>query len=71
MIENWTVCSAVGSVQRVREQMEQFVALTGADELMCVSAVYDHDKRLESFRLTAELAEALPQTSRLEKLVSS
>lgn len=70
MIENWTVCSAVGSAQRVKEQMAQFIALTGADELMCVSAVYDHDRRLESFRLTAELADALPQTPGLGKVAS-
>jgi luciferase family oxidoreductase group 1 len=53
MIDNWTVCSAVGTPQSVRQQMEEFVERTGADELMCVSAIHDHNKRLQSFRLAA------------------
>ncbi len=53
MIDNWTVCSAVGTAQSVRQQMEAFVEQTGADELMCVSAIHDHNKRLQSFRLAA------------------
>ncbi len=62
MIDNWVMCSAVGSPARVKERMAQFLEHTGADELMCVSAIYDHDKRLKSFRLTAELAAELEQT---------
>jgi luciferase family oxidoreductase group 1 len=55
MIANWIQCSAVGSPGTVRAKLEQFIEQTQVDELMCVSAVYDHDKRLESYRLTAEL----------------
>lgn len=56
MIENWTVCSAVGSPAQVKAKMQEFIDYTGADELMCVSAIYEHDKRLKSFELTAQLA---------------
>ncbi len=56
MLANWTVCSGVGSPETVRAKMQTFIEQTGADELMCVSAIYDHSKRIESFRLTAELA---------------
>ncbi len=56
MLANWTVCSGVGSQETVQRRMQEFIEQTGADELMCVSAIYDHAKRIESFRLTAELA---------------
>ena len=55
MIENWIQCSAVGSPDTVKAKIEDFIERTQVDELMCVSAVYDHDKRLESYRLAAEL----------------
>ena len=55
MIENWIQCSAVGSPATVKAKIEEFIEQTQVDELMCVSAVYDHEKRLESYRLTAQL----------------
>ena len=45
--------SIVGSPQTVRAGMEALVAETKADELMIVSDVYDHAKRLRSFELIA------------------
>ena len=53
MLEMITTCSAVGSVDSVAEQMAGFLARTEADELMCVGSIYDHEKRVESFRLAA------------------
>ena len=32
----------------------QFLMRTGADELMCVSSIYDHDTRVRSFSLALE-----------------
>ena len=46
--------SIVGSPETVRAGIEALVAETGADELMIVSDVYDHAKRLRSFELIAE-----------------
>jgi luciferase family oxidoreductase group 1 len=46
--------SVIGSPDTVRAGMEALVAETGADELMIVSDVYDHAKRLRSFALIAE-----------------
>jgi len=46
--------SIIGSPQTVREGLEALVAETGADELIIVSDVYDHQKRLRSFKLIAE-----------------
>ena len=36
---------------------QAFVDLTAADELMVVSAIYDHAARLRSFEILAEIAE--------------
>jgi luciferase family oxidoreductase group 1 len=43
----------VGSPDMVRAGIEALVAETGADELMIVSDVYDHEARLRSFELIA------------------
>ena len=45
--------SAVGSPATVRAGVEQFRELTGVDELMVVSAIYDHAARLRSYELLA------------------
>jgi len=46
--------SAVGGPRRVREQIADFVARTGADELMIASAMFDHDARKKSLTIAAE-----------------
>ncbi|MEP4484263.1 MAG: LLM class flavin-dependent oxidoreductase [Halioglobus sp.] len=46
-------CSAVGSPETVSTAMSSFIASTGADELMLVSSIYDHQKRLRSFEIAA------------------
>ena len=48
-------CSAVGSPATVEAQMSAFIETTGADELMLVSSIYDHDKRVRSLELAAGL----------------
>jgi luciferase family oxidoreductase group 1 len=45
--------SAVGSRATVRVAVEQFLELTGVDELMVVSAIYDHAARVRSYELLA------------------
>ncbi|MEQ8314844.1 MAG: LLM class flavin-dependent oxidoreductase [Gammaproteobacteria bacterium] len=61
MLRMITSCSAVGSVQSVAEQMRAFLERTGADELMCVGSIYDHSKRVESFRLAAQARDSLSE----------
>lgn len=51
--------SIVGSPETVRIGVEALVAETGADELMIVSDVYDHEKRLRSFELIASAGAAI------------
>jgi luciferase family oxidoreductase group 1 len=50
--------SIVGSVATVRDGLAALIDETGADELMIVSDVFDHDQRLRSFELIAEAAPA-------------
>ncbi|HET6669637.1 MAG TPA: LLM class flavin-dependent oxidoreductase [Pyrinomonadaceae bacterium] len=47
--------SIVGSAETVRRDLESFVALTKADELMVVSSLYDHAARIRSYELVAPL----------------
>ncbi len=46
--------SVVGTADTVRTGLQAFVAETGADELMIVSDVYDHQARLHSVELIAQ-----------------
>ena len=48
--------SVVGSKETVRAGMERLIAMTGADELMIVSDVFDHTARLRSYEIIAEIA---------------
>src|SRR5687768_2375740 len=48
--------SIVGSPETVRRGLEEFVALTKADELMIVTSLYDHPARVRSYELVAEVA---------------
>ena len=55
MIAQLLACSAIGSPARVKEEIESFVARTGADELMITSQIFDHKARLESYRILASV----------------
>ena len=46
--------SVVGSQETVRRGLEEFVALTKADELMIVTSIYDHPARVRSYELIAD-----------------
>jgi luciferase family oxidoreductase group 1 len=48
--------AVVGSRETVRAGLQEFVDLTSADELMVVSAIFDHDARLRSYEILAEVA---------------
>ncbi|HEY4425899.1 MAG TPA: LLM class flavin-dependent oxidoreductase [Pyrinomonadaceae bacterium] len=46
--------SIVGSAETVRRELEGFVELTKADELMVVTSIYDHAARIRSYEIVAE-----------------
>jgi luciferase family oxidoreductase group 1 len=54
MLDQQGACSGVGTVDMVREQIQNFVDRTGVDELMISSQVYDHSARLRSFELAMQ-----------------
>jgi len=58
-VEQSLACSVVGSPDTVAEGLRDFVARTGADELMITAQIYDHAARLHSFELTAQVRERL------------
>ena len=39
----------------MRAGVERFVELTGVDEVMVVSAIFDHEARLRSYEILAEI----------------
>ena len=49
---------AIGSIDTVRREMTAFIERTGADELMIAGQIFDHDARLRSYEITAELQHA-------------
>jgi luciferase family oxidoreductase group 1 len=49
--------SIVGSTETVRRELEAFVELTNADELMIVTSLYDHPSRVRSYKLVADVTE--------------
>jgi luciferase family oxidoreductase group 1 len=52
-------CTAVGSPQTVRGALAAFIARTKADELMITSQMFDHQARLHSYEITAEVRKTL------------
>ena len=55
MVEHSLSYAIVGSRQTVRHGLEQFIALTRADELIIGAHIYDHKARLRSFEIVAGL----------------
>ncbi len=43
----------VGAAETVRKKLEEFVSLTNADELMIVTSIHDHIKRIRSYEILA------------------
>ncbi len=52
-------CSAIGSRQTVLRTVKEFIAQTGADELMITSQIFDHAARLHSYEIAAHVRDAL------------
>ena len=59
LLEGVLACTAIGSPPTVRAKMAEFIARTGADELMITSQMYDHHHRRRSYELTAGVRESL------------
>lgn len=55
LLEQVLSCTVVGGPETVGNGVRDFVARTGADELMVTSQVFDHAARLRSFEILAEV----------------
>ena len=56
MLASMSRCAAVGSPEQVENQVHSFIAETGVDELIVVCSIFDHQARLRSYEITAEIA---------------
>jgi len=55
MLDHALACAVVGARETVRAGLADFIARTGADELMITAQIYDHAKRLRSYEIVAEV----------------
>ena len=58
MLDSVLSCSAIGAPETVARQLKDFIARTGADELMITSQIFEHAARLRSYEITAEIQRA-------------
>jgi len=54
-VEQMTACSLIGGKRKIEADLSELLELTRADEIMTVSHIYDHETRIRSFRLFAEV----------------
>ena len=59
MLEQTLSCTAIGSAQTVKQQVEAFLAETGADELILSAHIFDEEARLKSYEIAAGIRESL------------
>ena len=59
MLDQVLSCAAIGSPETVKSALLAFIELTGADELMITSQIFDHAARLRSYEITAEIRASL------------
>lgn len=52
-------CSAIGSEEKILDEIRDFIAKTEADELMITSQIYEHAARLRSYEMTAKIYDRL------------
>ena len=55
MLANALSCAAVGDRDVVRAGLEAFIARTQADEIIVTAQIFDHQARLKSFEIAAEV----------------
>jgi len=55
LLEGILSCSAIGSPETVQRRLGEFMAQTRADELMIVSQIFDHQARLRSYEIVADI----------------
>ena len=54
ILDQVLACTSVGTPEKVRSDLQNFAARTGADELMITCQIFDHGARLRSFEIAAQ-----------------
>lgn len=54
-VQQMLSCSFIGSKQKIKEGITDFLDQTGADELMIASYLFDHQQRIKSHRIFADV----------------
>ena len=62
-VEQALAYSLVGSPETVRKRLESTISQTGADEIIVTGQIYDHESRLRSFEIVAQVRDALTSAS--------
>jgi len=47
-------CAATGTTEQVHDQVAAFIQQTGADELIVVAQIFDHNARVHSYELAMQ-----------------
>ena len=58
-VESRLTYAAIGDRETVRAKLEEFIALTGVDEVMVTGMIHDLEPRIRSLEITAEAAQGL------------
>ena len=58
LLDQASSCSAIGAPDTVAQELQNFIARTGADELLIITQIFDHAARLRSYQITAEVHRA-------------
>jgi alkanesulfonate monooxygenase SsuD/methylene tetrahydromethanopterin reductase-like flavin-dependent oxidoreductase (luciferase family) len=59
IVSQFSQCSAVGGADTIAESLIGFAKRTGADELMIAGQIYDHDARIRSYEILADVHSSL------------
>ncbi len=62
-VERRTRYAAVGSPETVRNRLQQMLDQTHADEIIATAQIYDHQSRLRSFEIAAEVFQQLNRSA--------
>jgi len=62
MLDSVLSCPAIGAPDTVRQRLQEFIARTGADELMITSQIFDPQHRLRSYEITAEVRQSIQRS---------
>jgi luciferase family oxidoreductase group 1 len=63
LLDSVLSCAAIGSPATVQQGLKDFIDRTGADELMITSQMFDHQARLRSYEIAAQVRGSLSKAA--------